>query len=158
MKLSLFLAALLAAAFFTPQAVGQSQPDEALTVFKSPTCGCCSKWLGHLEAAGFTSTARDVTNMSNIKQQYGIPAAQQSCHTAVSPQGYVFEGHVPAKFIRQFLSEKPLNAIGLAVPAMPVGTPGMEMGNRFQPYQVLLLLDDGSTQIYAEVSEAAEQY
>jgi len=75
----------------------------------------------------------------------------------VSTDGFVFEGHIPAKFIHQFLNEKPENAIGLAVPAMPVGSPGMEVGNKFMPYQVLLLKADGSSEIYADVPTAEKQ-
>lgn len=129
-----------------------------LEVYKSPTCGCCSGWVDHMNAAGFSVNAHDLDNLVPVKQSHGIGRETQSCHTAVSKEGYVFEGHVPAKFVKRFLAEKPNDARGLAVPAMPVGTPGMEMGDKFMPYQVLLLKTDGSTEVYSQVSRADEQY
>lgn len=128
------------------------------TVFKSPTCGCCEAWITHLEAAGFSSAIVHPEDMDVIKREQGIGEQFQSCHTAVSADGYVFEGHVPAKFIRQFLQDPPANARGLAVPGMPLGSPGMEMGERFSPYKIVLLNNDGSTAIYAELSRAEEQF
>lgn len=106
---------------------------------------------------GFAAHTHDTENLASIKSQYSISPQYQSCHTAVSSDGYVFEGHIPAKFVQQFLSEKPDNVIGLAVPAMPVGSPGMEMGDKFMPYQVLLLKEDGTSEIYAEINTAEDQ-
>jgi hypothetical protein len=131
---------------------------EQMEVYKSPTCGCCSVWVDHMSAAGFNMNAHDLDNLQPVKQSHGISRETQSCHTAVSKEGFVFEGHVPAKFVKRFLAEKPNDARGLAVPAMPVGTPGMEMGDKFMPYQVLLLKTDGSTEVYAQVSQAEQQY
>jgi hypothetical protein len=129
-----------------------------LTVFKSRTCGCCQKWIDHAEEYGFDITANNVTFLSELKDDKGIAPNYRSCHTAESKEGYVFEGHVPAKFIKQYLATVPADSIGLSVPAMPVGSPGMEMGERFMPYQILLLHADGSSTVYAEVATYEEQF
>jgi hypothetical protein len=132
--------------------------EQALNVYKSPTCGCCGGWVEHIEAAGFDTAFFHPTNLNQIKIDNGIPPRYQSCHTAISRDGYVFEGHIPAKYIRQFLKNPPSDAIGLAVPAMPVGSPGMEMVDRFSPYQVLLLKKGGGSEIFARVEVQEEQY
>lgn len=128
-----------------------------LTVYKSPSCGCCGKWISHVEEAGFTSLTQHPRDLAAIKARYGVAPELQSCHTAVSREGFVFEGHVPARYVKQFLANPPEGASGLAVPAMPVGSPGMEVGDRFMPYQVLLLNRDGSVAVFAEVNSAEEQ-
>ena len=130
----------------------------SLEVYKSPTCGCCTGWVDHMNESGFKLNAHDMDNLEPVKQAQGISREMRSCHTAVSKEGFVFEGHVPAKFIKRFLAEKPAGARGLAVPAMPVGTPGMEMGNKFMPYQIRLLKTDGSSEVYAKVSSFEQQY
>ena len=91
-----------------------------LDVFKTPTCGCCVDWIDHLEAHGFATTVHHPDDIGAIKQQHGIGLRHQSCHTAVSAEGYVFEGHIPAKVVAQFLANPLDGAIGLAVPGMPV--------------------------------------
>ena len=131
--------------------------DNLLTVYKSPTCGCCEKWVTHMEEAGFSAVSRHPDNLNALKQQLGIKPGMHSCHTAVSTDGYVFEGHIPARYVQAFLANPPVDAIGLSVPAMPVGSPGMEVGDRFMPYQVLLLKQDGGTEVYAAVATAAQQ-
>ena len=136
-----------------PQAAGSR-----LSVYKSPTCGCCADWVDHIEAAGFTTSIHHPENLNRIKAARGIAPRYGSCHTAISGQGYVFEGHIPARYIRQFLENPPAAAIGLAVPAMPAGSPGMEMDGRFSPYQVLLLDKDGGHTVFARVATQAEQY
>lgn len=128
-----------------------------LTVYKSATCSCCKKWVSHLQDNGLNVTSQNHNQMSVIKDKYKIDNQYRSCHTGVSQDGFVFEGHIPAKFIKQFLKEKPVNAIGLAVPAMPVGSPGMEHKNKFMPYKVLQLNNDGSSQVYAEINNAFQQ-
>lgn len=128
-----------------------------LDVYKSPSCGCCEVWIRHLEQQGFLTRTHHPDDLDALKAKQGIPPEQQSCHTAVSAGGYVFEGHVPARFIRQFLANPPTHARGLAVPGMPVGSPGMESGDAFQPYQVMLLKDDGGPEVYATVSTPADQ-
>jgi len=129
-----------------------------LTVFKHPSCGCCQDWIAHVEDQGFNAVSSNTEQLGSIKQEYGIGSQYRSCHTAVSAQGYIFEGHVPAKFVKQFLKEVPQDAIGLAVPAMPVGSPGMEMGDQFMPYKVLLLKTDASAQVYADIQSYQEQF
>lgn len=130
-----------------------------LEVYKSPNCGCCKKWINHIEEKGFQSKIHNNNELSVIKHNHDIAPRYRSCHTAISNDGFVFEGHVPARFIQQFLSEKhPTSVIGLAVPAMPLGSPGMEVGNTFQPYSVLLLHADGSNQVYVNVQSYEEQF
>lgn len=124
----------------------------ALEVYKSPTCGCCQLWVEHMDANGFISSVQHTEDLNAVKEKFGISAGFQSCHTAVSQDGYIFEGHIPARIIRQFLQEKPADALGLAVPGMPIGSPGMEVGDRVTPYNVLLLKKDGSSSVYAHVS------
>ena len=112
----------------------QTHAEEGvITVYKSPTCGCCKNWISHLEDNGFKVKAIDSANMSLIKDKNGVPSGARSCHTAVI-NDYVIEGHVPAADIKKLLKEK-RNVAGLAVPGMPMGSPGME-GNRIDKYSV----------------------
>ncbi len=128
-----------------------------LQVFKSPTCGCCEGWIEHADDAGFTTQAQHPADLAGLKTEYGIAPQYRSCHTAVSADGYIFEGHVPARYVQAFLAEPPAEAIGLAVPGMPVGSPGMEMGEQFMPYAVMLLKQDGGAEVYAQIDSAADQ-
>jgi hypothetical protein len=130
----------------------------SLHVYKTPTCGCCTKWLEHLEKENLKVTYEDVQNVEPVKQRNAISQQYWSCHTGLSEEGYAFEGHVPAKFVRQFLANPEPNSIGLSVPAMPVGSPGMEYKEQFMPYQVLLLKKDGSSEVYAEITNYEEQF
>lgn len=123
---------------------GQDLP--AITVYKSPTCGCCSKWVDHLEENGFEVKAVDTQETAMMKMRYGVPADLSSCHTALV-DGYVVEGHVPAEEIKRMLTEKP-DVAGLAVPGMPMGSPGME-GSRVDSYDIMAFKKDGSRSIYA---------
>ena len=142
-----------------PRTSKQTAADaEMLTVYKSPTCGCCEKWIDHLEAAGFKAGIQHPADMGVIKDRYRIKNTLRSCHTAVSSQGYVFEGHIPARYIHQFLASPPVDATGLTVPAMPVGSPGMEYKDKFMPYQVLLMKKDGRTEVFASVQSVAQQH
>lgn len=118
---------------------------QAITVYKSPTCGCCKKWISHLEANGFEVTAHDTYDMQSVKQANGVADHLSSCHTAIV-NGYVIEGHVPADSIKRLLKEKPV-AAGLTVPGMPMGSPGME-GPRKDPYNVLLFNRAGDSAIF----------
>ena len=135
------------------QGYSSSQNKFSLLVHKTPTCGCCKKWVKHLEANSFSTMIKDHQNLQKVKEQHSIKPKYQSCHTAVSQDGYVFEGHIPSKFIKQFLANPEADAIGLAVPGMPLGSPGMEVEGRFMPYDVLVLYKDGSSRVYAEVRE-----
>ncbi|MEH1770760.1 DUF411 domain-containing protein [Nostoc sp.] len=105
------------------------------TVYHSPDCNCCGGWIDHLKAQGFKITDFSTSDIETVKQKYNVPDNLSSCHTAIV-NGYVIEGHVPADDIKRLLQEKP-NVIGLSVPQMPVGTPGMEMENRKDPFSVL---------------------
>lgn len=125
--------------------------DLSLIVHKTPTCGCCKKWMKHLESLDFETSSEDHQNLLPIKEKFGIKPEYRSCHTAVSKEGYVFEGHIPGKYISQFLAENNPNAIGLSVPGMPMGSPGMEVGDKFTPYDVLILYKDGTSEVYAKV-------
>ena len=118
----------------------------AITVYKSPTCNCCNSWVNHLRNAGFAVTAENSVNMDSIKISAGVPHMLQSCHTALV-DGYVIEGHVPANDIIRLLHDRP-QVTGLAVPGMPMGSPGME-GAYSDRYDVLLFDSEGRTQVYA---------
>lgn len=118
-----------------------------LIVYKNATCGCCGLWVEHMRKAGFATEVHDVDNMSPIKERVGVPYSMGSCHTA-QVGGYFVEGHVPAEQVLRLLKEKP-KAKGLTVPAMPIGSPGMEQGDTKQPYEVHLVNPDGTTTVYA---------
>lgn len=120
----------------------------ALHVVKSRSCGCCGKWVDHVRNHAFAVTTEDVEDVSPFKQQAGITPRLASCHTAFV-EGYVIEGHVPAADIQRLLAEKP-DAIGLTVPGMPMGSPGMEIeGGHVDAYEVLLIERDGSTRVFS---------
>jgi hypothetical protein len=116
-------------------------------VFRSPSCGCCGKWVEHLRQNGFQVQTHDVNDISATRKQLGMPDQLGSCHTA-RIGGYVVEGHVPASDIRRLLKDKP-KALGLAVPSMPPGSPGMESA-RPVPYQTLLVQTDGTSKLFAQ--------
>ncbi len=117
-----------------------------ITVYKSPWCGCCGGWVDHVRAAGFAVEVHDVEDLTPIKRVAGVPGDLASCHTA-SVNGYAIEGHVPADVIRRLLAERPA-VRGLAVPGMPVGSPGME-GPSPEPYAVYAFTDNGRPRRYA---------
>jgi hypothetical protein len=118
-----------------------------MTVYLSPTCGCCSGWVEHLQGNGFEVSLEYHADLAPVKEGFAIPAALQSCHTGIV-NGYAVEGHVPADVIRQFLAEAPA-VRGLAVPGMPVGSPGMEVGDQVDPYDVLTFTSNGETAVYS---------
>ncbi len=125
-----------------------AQPANAadVVVYKSPTCGCCKNWVSHLQENGFSVEVHERRNMSPIKTELGVPRQLQSCHTA-KVGGYVVEGHVPADVITRLLKEKP-PVKGLAVPGMPMGSPGME-GPRKDAYDVVTFQENGKTTVFA---------
>ena len=119
----------------------------AVHVFKNPSCACCGAWVDHMKAAGFAVSVTEVEDTSPARRRHGLPERFGSCHTAVVA-GYVVEGHVPANEVKRMLAIKP-QAVGLAVPGMPVGSPGMEVGSRKDPYQVLLVERSGRASVFA---------
>ncbi|KAA0930163.1 DUF411 domain-containing protein [Psychrobacter sp. ANT_H59] len=127
------------------------------TVYKDANCGCCKEWVGYAKDNGLSATTHDVADLSVFKDRYGVPQQMRSCHTTVTTDGYVFEGHVPAKHMAQFLENPPVGAIGLAVPSMPVGSPGMEYQGKFMPYKVMQLNKDGTTEVYAAIESPEQQ-
>ena len=127
------------------------------TVYKDANCGCCKEWVGYAKDNGLSATTHDVADLSVFKDRYGVPQQMRSCHTTVTTDGYVFEGHVPAKHMAQFLENPPIGAIGLAVPSMPVGSPGMEYKGKFMPYKVMQLNNDGTTEVYAAIESPQQQ-
>lgn len=129
-----------------------------LQVLKDPSCGCCEGWVQHASERGFIAQISHPQDLNGEKLKLGIAPQFQSCHTAISPEGYVFEGHIPANIVQRFLDEKPDDAIGLAVPGMPMGSPGMEIGDQFHPYDVIVMKSDGSSQVYAHIATKSEQY
>jgi hypothetical protein len=116
-----------------------------VTVYKSPTCGCCGKWVAHMRDKGFDLTVHDVPDVAPIKAEHGLPHGLGSCHTALV-DGYVVEGHVPADAVERLLAERP-KVKGIAVPGMPAGSPGME-GDRTDPYEVLTFDEKGNTAVF----------
>lgn len=130
-----------------------------LEVYKSPTCGCCEKWISHIDENGFEPKIHNFQDLSFIKENAGIKPKYQSCHTAISKEGYVFEGHIPAKFIKQFMNEPhSAEVIGISVPDMPMGSPGMEYNDKFMPYEILLLKANGTHEVYKSIKSYEEQY
>jgi hypothetical protein len=127
-------------------AVWAAVPLPTVTVFKSPSCGCCSKWVEHMKVSGFPVIVHETENVSAHKARLGVPLAMGSCHTA-EVNGYLVEGHVPAADVKRLLAEKP-RAKGLVSPGMPQSAPGMD-GARKEPYEILLVDRDGKTATYA---------
>jgi len=121
-----------------------------LTVYKSPTCGCCANWVAHKKSNGFTVDTNDVGEdmLNQVKATAGVPMAVRSCHIALAG-GYAFEGHVPADLVKKVLAEKP-KAIGLAVPGMPAGSPGMETAGRKDAFEVLAFDRAGKVWLYSK--------
>jgi hypothetical protein len=122
-------------------------PENTVEVWKTATCGCCKLWVDHMRAAGFRVTALDVPDVGPFKRKLGIPPPLESCHTGVVA-GYAIEGHIPADVIRQMLKQKPKIA-GIAVPGMPLGSPGMEQGGRIDKYDILSFDKSGKTAVFA---------
>lgn len=146
MKLPAIVTAVwLASSAWTPALAGELP---VVTVYKTPTCGCCGRWVEHLEASGFPVKTITLDNLGAVKAARHLPYELASCHTA-TVAGYTVEGHVPAEIILRLLKEKP-DVAGIAVPGMPLGSPGMEMGDRKQPYQVISYTADGEQAVYAE--------
>jgi len=138
----LLLSLLLSSSVMAQQIAASKQ----LEVFKSPYCGCCTKWIDHMRANGFEVLAHNVRDVPAERERLGMPHELGSCHTA-KVGGYLIEGHVPAADVKRLLSERP-QALGLSVPSMPQGSPGMESPHP-EPYETLLVNHDGSTSVFA---------
>jgi hypothetical protein len=135
----------------TPQAATVVAPEKGppvrMVVYKTPTCGCCKKWVEHVQAAGFQVEVHDTADVTPVKNEHGLPGHLASCHTAIV-DGYVVEGHVPADVIRRLLAERPQVA-GIAVAGMPMGSPGMEVpSGQTQPYDVIAFARNGTVSVF----------
>ena len=143
-----FLALTIAGAAVLGGVAAAQRPQPMLVeVYKTATCGCCASWVKHLEANGFTTKVTNLADLAEVKTRYHVPARAQSCHTAVVG-GYVLEGHVPAADVQRLLKERPAVA-GVAVPGMPVGSPGMEYGSTVQRYDVVTFDKQGEMRVFA---------
>jgi hypothetical protein len=141
---------LLAASSVGAAAQAPAAAPTPVAVYKSATCGCCAKWNTHMSDAKFNVTSTDVPDVAAVKDKHGVPANLRSCHTAIVG-GYVIEGHVPADVIKKLLRERPADVVGIAVPGMPTGSPGMEdpAGKRVDSYNVMSFDKNGATKVYA---------
>ena len=129
-------------------AAAAATDPRTMTIYMSPTCGCCAKWVDHVKAAGFKTVVHEEEDMDTVKDSLGVPRDMRSCHTA-QVEKYLIEGHVPAQDIEALLTKKP-DAAGLAAPGMPASSPGMAVpGEPHQPYDVVLFRRDGSSEVFA---------
>jgi hypothetical protein len=143
------LAGVLAMTVVSVSPQAQSKTG-TVAIYKTPTCGCCSLWVKHLQQNGFTTKVTDMESLEDLKTTNNVPRQARSCHTAVV-DGFVIEGHVPAAEIQRLLKERPKGVIGLAVAGMPIGSPGMEVqGVTPQAYNVLAFDKSGQTTIFAK--------
>jgi hypothetical protein len=124
-----------------------AQMDKEMTVYKSPYCGCCGKWIDIMKKEGFKINTIERERFNDVKAKSGITPESASCHTAFV-DGYVIEGHVNYSAVKKLLEEKPKDIKGLTVPGMPIGSPGMEMGNKKMPYNVMAIKKDGTLEVY----------
>jgi hypothetical protein len=130
-------------------AAAAAADPRTMTIYMSPTCGCCAKWVDHVKAAGFTTVVHEDEDMETVKDSLGVPKDLRSCHTA-QVEKYLIEGHVPAEDIKTLLAKKPA-AAGLTAPGMPASSPGMAVpGQPHEAYDVLLFRRDGSSEVYAK--------
>ena len=144
---SIFLAVALAVASPAAHAPQKTADKPHMLVYKSPTCGCCAKWVEYMQANGFTAAVTNMPDVTPVKITHKLPPRLASCHTTLI-SGYVIEGHVPVEDVRRLLKEKPANVAGLAAPGMPAGSPGMDVPNS-PPYDVLAFDKAGATRVYA---------
>jgi hypothetical protein len=117
-------------------------------VYKSPACGCCTKWGEHMEKNGFTIAYENIDYLYGLKQKMQLPLELASCHTAVV-KGYIVEGHVPSDAVKKLLRQKPKDALGIAVAGMPLGSPGMEYGDKKDAYEVIIFYKNGTQKVFA---------
>ena len=129
-------------------AASESAAEPTMTIYMSPTCGCCAKWVDHVKAAGFVTVVHKDEDMDTVKENLGVPKDLRSCHTAQVDK-YLIEGHVPAEDIKKLLAMKP-KAAGLAAPGMPASSPGMAVpGEPHEPFDILLFQRDGKSEVFA---------
>lgn len=138
-------------------ALGLPASALTLTVAKDPTCGCCQGWISHMEEHLFRIEVDHPPSMDQAFAEAGIAPELASCHLATTADGVLVVGHTPARYVLEYLAEPVPGSRGIGVPAMPIGTPGMESGSEFQPYDVLVLRPDGSADVHASVASAADQ-
>lgn len=152
----IFLGAVISACTNTTSrgspSAGDAGHTEEIVVYKSPFCLCCKEWVKHLQQNNFSVGTENNIDTVAAKQRWGVPASMQGCHTGVWRNQYVFEGHVPARLIRQFLANPPKDSIGLSAPGMPPGSPGMYRGGEFEPYVVYQLQKNGEYRFYEKVT------
>lgn len=147
--LGLLAAAIPAAACAKPAKAAE------LKIFKSPYCGCCGAWVDHVKASGLRTVVHEMEDVTPMARKLGVPDAMRSCHTAVI-DGYFVEGHVPAADIRKLLRERP-KARGLAVPGMPIGSPGMEQGGRRDAFDTLIVDRNGASRVFTRHNQTASR-
>ena len=150
----MFMTGLAAALAPAPAALGATSAADSplMKVVRAPDCGCCGAWIDHLRAAGFAVDVTMSDDVAAFKEQHGVPQALWSCHTALV-QGYLIEGHVPARDILRLLDERP-DAVALTVPGMPWGAPGMGPEAERDAYDVILIRRDGGTEVFARYPAA----
>ena len=151
LKILLFLSIFLTGI----SATAENNKSPEVTIYKSPYCGCCTKWAEHLTENGMQSKEIKVDNVAEYKKQFGVPDDMQSCHTSVVDD-YFIEGHVPAEDVARLLKERP-DIKGLAVPGMPIGSPGMEIADKKDQFDVIAIKKDGSTYIFNTHNAKKEQ-
>ncbi len=145
------LLAVLGIGAYVQWGFGTTADLPEVTVYKSPTCGCCAEWVTHLRDSGFPVTVKEDVNMQTIKRRGKVPDELAACHTAVL-ENYVVEGHVPAAEMKRLLQESP-DFHGISVPGMPVGSPGMERGDYVEPYSVIGFTASGDTTVVAQYGQ-----
>lgn len=128
----------------------------AMTVSKDVSCGCCNGWVDHMRDNGFAITTEHPDNLATVWTEHDIPLDLQSCHLGLTAAGDIVVGHVPARHVLEYLADPPSGSRGLSVPQMPVGTPGMEQGDQFDPYDIMLITD-GEPEVFARVTTASQQ-
>lgn len=148
-SIKILMVCVLLSLSFSIKAEDQVKTVEPIVieVYRSPSCGCCSKWIAHLKENQFDVKDHVTNDVQVIKDKYGVPEKMASCHTALV-NGYVVEGHVPAADIKKLLKLKPA-VIGISVPGMPSGTPGMEMGGKKDPYQVVSFDEEKKYEVFS---------
>jgi hypothetical protein len=151
--LLLFITSAVVAESSWDKSTENYQGNKEITVYRAPNCQCCHKWIQHLEKHDFTVIDMLTQDMASVKETVKLPSQMASCHTALI-DGYIIEGHVPADDIKRLLTKKP-DIAGLSVPQMPVGTPGMEMGNRKDDFAVFSFDKSGAIDVFNKYQQSS---